>query len=301
MKSPDKLREKLRAQWHKADWREARLLNREEAWPLVLRIGRPAAALLRSDFDAVKRHLQAWRGVRVGEVQWEEVGYRDAAEPMRVPVAWRLCKPSEWAAACADRVVSEEFATLAAIAEHTDAVFHPLLIRRRSLWREKPLGEVGRAARLAATLQPGASQGRSLRMLPLEGIDTKFFERNAHLVTSLLDVRFGGEVAEVGLEAFLGAHAEHENWLLLLVMQYSCPWRDLDSEFGPWQSAYHWFNKWASDGTLDEILHRLIASHIDVGEIDDELWCVDGTHIRAARCAAGGGKKESRKSPATML
>ena len=86
---------------------------------------------------------------------------------------------------------------------------------------------------------------------------------------------------------------------ILFVLRTGCPWRDLASEFGPWQSAYHWFNTWASDGTLDEILHRLVASHIDVGEIDEELWCVDGTHIRAARCAAGGGKKGSRRSLAT--
>ena len=71
---------------------------------------------------------------------------------------------------------------------------------------------------------------------------------------------------------------------IVYILRTGCPWRDLPEEFGPWPSVYHWFNKWGSDGTLDEILRRLIASHIDVGEIDDELWCVDGTHIRAARC-----------------
>lgn len=87
---------------------------------------------------------------------------------------------------------------------------------------------------------------------------------------------------------------------ILFVLRTGCPWRDLDGEFGPWQSVYHWFNKWASDGTLDKILARLIAAHIDVGEIDGELWCVDGTHVRAARCASGGGKKGSRRSQLSM-
>jgi hypothetical protein len=27
------------------------------------------------------------------------------------------------------------------------------------------------------------------------------------------------------------------------------------------------------------------------------LWCIDGTVIRAQRCAAGGGKKGTQKSP----
>ena len=53
-------------------------------------------------------------------------------------------------------------------------------------------------------------------MLSIEGIDTKFFERNAQLVTALLDVRFDGEVSKIGLASFLGAFTESDHWLLLL-------------------------------------------------------------------------------------
>ena len=42
---------------------------------------------------------------------------------------------------------------------------------------------------------------------------------------------------------------------------------------------------------MDAILDRLRADAADAGEIDDQLWCVDGTIVRAAKCAAGGGKK----------
>jgi hypothetical protein len=44
------------------------------------------------------------------------------------------------------------------------------------------------------------------------------------------------------------------------------------------------------DATLDQILRRLRSALIDVDQIDDELWCVDGTNVRAARCAAGAEK-----------
>ena len=87
---------------------------------------------------------------------------------------------------------------------------------------------------------------------------------------------------------------------ILYVLRTGCAWRDLAEEFGPWQSLCRHFNQWERDGTLDEILHRLVAAHVDAGEIDEELWCVDGTHIRAARCAAGGGKKGSPRSLAIM-
>jgi transposase len=78
---------------------------------------------------------------------------------------------------------------------------------------------------------------------------------------------------------------------ILWILRAGSPWRDLPEEFGPWQTVWGLFDKWNSNGTLDTILRRLQAAFVDIGEIDEELWCVDGTIVRAARCAAGGGKK----------
>ena len=78
---------------------------------------------------------------------------------------------------------------------------------------------------------------------------------------------------------------------ILWVLRTGAPWRDVPEEFGPWQTVWRLFDQWNSDGTLDEVLRRLRAAMVDVGEIDEELWCIDGTIVRAARCAGGGGKK----------
>ena len=86
---------------------------------------------------------------------------------------------------------------------------------------------------------------------------------------------------------------------ILWMLRAGCPWRDLPEAFGPWGTVWDLFDRWNADGTLDEILNRLRATAVDAGEIDEELWCVDGTNVRAARCAAGGGKKTIRKSPKT--
>lgn len=86
---------------------------------------------------------------------------------------------------------------------------------------------------------------------------------------------------------------------ILWVLATGAPWRDLPEEFGPWATAWDLFDKWNSDGTLDRILSRLRSARVDAGVIDDELWCVDGTVVRAARCAAGGGKKGIPGSPRT--
>jgi len=83
---------------------------------------------------------------------------------------------------------------------------------------------------------------------------------------------------------------------ILWIMRTGAPWRDLPEGYGPWGTVWDLFDTWNDDGTLDEMLHRLRAAKVDLGEIDQDLWCVDGTITRAARCAAGGGKKGIRRS-----
>ena len=87
---------------------------------------------------------------------------------------------------------------------------------------------------------------------------------------------------------------------ILWILRTGAPWRDLPEEFGPCKTVWRLFDQWNADGTLDKVLRRLQAAFVDIGEIDQELWCIDGTIIRAARCAAGGGKKGTRRSRLIM-
>ena len=87
---------------------------------------------------------------------------------------------------------------------------------------------------------------------------------------------------------------------ILWILRTGAPWRDLPEEFGPCKTVWRLFDQWNADGTLDKVLRRLQAAFVDIGEIDQELWCIDGTIIRAARCAAGGGKKGIRRSRLIM-
>lgn len=77
------------------------------------------------------------------------------------------------------------------------------------------------------------------------------------------------------------------------ILRTGAAWRDLPERFGKWQTVYDHFNNWSKDGTFDAILHRLQQGVLDAEQIDEDLWCVDGTIIRAARCAAGAEKKGS--------
>ncbi len=216
MKSPAELKLLLRRQWENRTLRETRLLRAESSWPLRLPIGRPASKLIRMDLDAVKRHVETWRDVRIGEVVWGPIRYRAAEAAVEVPIAWLLRRPSEWIEACGKESIQRECQAMAALVEQSAEIFHPLWVRRRSLWRGKPLAEVVLAARLAMALEPGCAHGLPLRALAVEGIDTKFFERHGRLITALLDTRFDGEVDKLGLEAFLGALTEVDHWLLVV-------------------------------------------------------------------------------------
>lgn len=83
---------------------------------------------------------------------------------------------------------------------------------------------------------------------------------------------------------------------ILWILRTGAAWRDMPNEFGKWQTAWRLFDQWNGDGTLNKILQNLQAEVT----INSELWCIDGTVIRAARCAAGGGKKGTRKSRKIM-
>ncbi|XZE21121.1 Wadjet anti-phage system protein JetD domain-containing protein [Pirellulaceae bacterium SH449] len=226
LKSPADLRVVLRRQWENANYREARLLGTQGAWPISLSIGRPTSRMVRDDLDTVKRHIEAWRKVSIGEVITEQIPYRIAAEPISIPIAWQLSKPSEWIEATGDRLIRSEFETLGRIVQGANPMFHSLLLRKRSLWSGRSIDEVIVATKMAMRLEPGCAEGRPLRTFTIEGIDTKFFERNASLITALLDVRYEGEVSQLGLGTFLNAFQEGEHWLLMV---------DLDGGLLPFQ------------------------------------------------------------------
>ncbi|MFD8595655.1 IS5 family transposase [Kitasatospora sp. NPDC059646] len=67
-------------------------------------------------------------------------------------------------------------------------------------------------------------------------------------------------------------------------------WRDLPEWFGPCQTVFGRFRRWARDGTWERILTELQAQADAVGDID-WLVGVDSTTVRARQHAAGARKK----------
>jgi len=217
MKSIEKLRDKLCAQWLSADHREQRLLS-DFDWPLSLNIGKPPPQLLFKQSTKVQRHLTEWRQQKIGRVEWLSVKYQSATQPIDIPSVWLFNNTEEWILACGDMSIKTEFNLLSQIIKQVDPMFHQLIIRHRSLWSGKngdQQNNIIQCCQLAMQLEQGIAMQLPLRALSIEGIDSKFLENQRALLTQLLNIRFNGALQGKTLEDFLGATETGEHWLLV--------------------------------------------------------------------------------------
>lgn len=71
---------------------------------------------------------------------------------------------------------------------------------------------------------------------------------------------------------------------ILWIAKTGSPWRDLPARFGPWNSVWKRFDRWAQKGTWATVFAAL-------QDPDLEWLILDSTVIRAHPCAAGAKKK----------
>ena len=66
------------------------------------------------------------------------------------------------------------------------------------------------------------------------------------------------------------------------ILHSGAQWREMPERYGKWKSVYDRFNLWRRDGTIDQMLKRLQMRLDKDGYIDWDLWCIDGTNVRAS-------------------
>src|SRR5262249_26206299 len=79
---------------------------------------------------------------------------------------------------------------------------------------------------------------------------------------------------------------------ILWRLNTGAPWRDLPERDGKWKRVHARLTKMRQSGLLDRILEALQLRLDEAGLIDFDLWCVDGSSVRASRAAAGASKKK---------
>ena len=96
-----------------------------------------------------------------------------------------------------------------------------------------------------------------------------------------------------------GQWRDHRQVIEAILWRYrtGSPWRDLPPEFGPWQTVWKRLNRWAGDGTLDNLLAAAQGDAEVAAELD---WVVsvDSTIARAHQHAAGARKIDVEVSEA---
>jgi transposase len=84
---------------------------------------------------------------------------------------------------------------------------------------------------------------------------------------------------------------------VLHVLKTGCRWRDCPRAYGPPTTIYNRYNRWSGRGVWQRLFERIAAS----GPIPEEL-CLDSSHVKAHRSAAGGkGGKRARRSGARAV
>jgi transposase len=97
-----------------------------------------------------------------------------------------------------------------------------------------------------------------------------------------------------GREGCPGTHAEDNRLFvnaIIWMARTGAPWRDLPERFGPWNSVFQRFNRWAKRGVWQQVFET-------IRDPDLESLMLDSTTIRAHQHAAGAaGKKRPRSKP----
>lgn len=87
---------------------------------------------------------------------------------------------------------------------------------------------------------------------------------------------------------------------MMWVLKSGSPWRDMPERYGSWKSVYDRFRRWTEDGTIDRILARLRLRLDKDGYIDWDVWCVDGSNVRAHPAAAGASEISKKTGPTSL-
>lgn len=83
------------------------------------------------------------------------------------------------------------------------------------------------------------------------------------------------------------------------VLRSGSAWRSMPERYGKWQTIYDRFVRRRNDGTLARIADTLKQRLRGKGRIEWEIWCVDGTNVRAMKAEVGLKKNPRRTSPKT--
>jgi hypothetical protein len=163
-------------------------LQKSGEWPLVIALGSPTEQGVSEDVASVRAWIAAWSGWRgAGEISWEERRWPRLGQH-RIPTTIRLFSAEQVAAAVGQQarwaLASTRFTKIAA--RWPILAQHPSLPRHFDILADYSNADFNRLLSLLGWLEENPKSGLYIRQIPVEGIDTKWFERRKGIVTELI-------------------------------------------------------------------------------------------------------------------
>ncbi|MFT4564585.1 MAG: hypothetical protein ACI9BW_004354 [Gammaproteobacteria bacterium] len=198
--TPKDVRERLlAAEWQHDRHQRARLLG-ERPYPIRVLLKAPTGSAALDDVARFHQFTTAWKTWPVqSQIEWENRKYRQIGE-QQVPIAFNLGSLDELIDFLGHKV-RDEYRTLQQLVAPLvadDSSYYPILVRNIERVRQLAPDEVRAIARLLPQLHQGMAKQCFPRALPVTGIDTKFIETHANLISALLDQRDDGAVSTAG-------------------------------------------------------------------------------------------------------
>ena len=220
MVKPQEIRLRLIRQWENPKYRVERILG--DRLPEAIKIREPSPKEINEGGGEVNlevgKIIAEWKSIPGVLLRTEPKKYK-TLELEQLPESWIISSLQEWAEACQNEEISNQILTLKSLLEITPPLYHEFLVRKKHFWckLEKPIDSMLVAVEVAESLSRGCCDGAPLRSYPVAGhVGTKFIEDHKDLITSLLDLRYDGEVRAIGLDKFLNTASEGSRWALLV-------------------------------------------------------------------------------------
>jgi hypothetical protein len=213
---PEDIREiVLRREWQNDASLKARLLG-EKPFPLRIGLKPPAGNAVLDDLGHFQAFVKAWRSFPAQElIEWRIKSYRTISH-QEVPTHFSIASIDQLLdyigeeALCRKKWWETNMEPLLGI----DAGLYPVLVKHINTLETMATPDAVSLAMLIPQLTPGMGAGCYFRALPVIGVDTKFLEAHAALITDILDQIHHGEVSKQGgLSLWLECLDNPKGWL----------------------------------------------------------------------------------------
>lgn len=212
------VQELWRLEWDNAGRRRDRLLGLR-GFPISQSLKPPTASHVLADINHFHTWVDAWRRwPKQDQVIWTTRQYRVLGGQVEVPERLELDSVQALIEALGAEAIQRAHDWQARMQPllALDKSLYETLIRQLHVLETLSIAEAKRLSGVLPQLSMGMGEGRYLRALSVQGIDTKFLETHQALLSVLLDAQQNGAVSAAGgLEAWLGCRATPSNWLYI--------------------------------------------------------------------------------------